>query len=526
VPNEFKVGTLRRLVIGACDQRPLDPVARAQHIAAALHLLPQCEVGLRIAPAGGVRGGGRGLAEYFRGKTQLCKGLLWVGAALRRNEQRAWIAWRQLQRLIEPLCREPAQQYRLDGTGFGQLPITRGLQQQGLGIVPIMVQDRLQFIHAQARGMPGCAALEPRCEQRMPVGGVRKMVMRGRISLTRRKLRPQAGLEVRKRIHILGLVRIDDLRLQIAARLSCHQQRHRQQQEHHRHSCHRLATRPWPYNIAADNTTAEGCTLTLDLIDIGANLTHESFAADRPSVMERAQAAGVRRQIVTGADLSSSQQAASLAAQYPQVLWSTAGVHPHLAAGFEPAQAADLRALLEQRCVVAVGECGLDYYRDLSPRDVQRSTFIAQLDLAVQLRKPVFLHQRDAHRDFVAILRQYASRLAGGVAHCFTGGPGELNDYLQLGLCIGVTGWLCDERRGGALREALPLIPADRVLLETDAPYLLPRDLVPRPATRRNEPAFLLHILRAAAALRGEAPQELAAASTENAERLFRLTCS
>lgn len=266
--------------------------------------------------------------------------------------------------------------------------------------------------------------------------------------------------------------------------------------------------------------------MSLDLIDIGANLTHESFAADLPYVMQRAVAAGVRRQIVTGADLGSSQQAARLAAQYPDVLWSTAGVHPHQAAGFEAAQGADLRALLEQRCVVAVGECGLDYYRDLSPRSVQRSTFIAQLDLSVELRKPVFLHQRDAHADFVAILRQYAPRLAGGVAHCFTGGPSELDDYLQLGLCVGVTGWLCDERRGGALREALPLIPAARVLLETDAPYLLPRDLVPRPATRRNEPAYLAHILKAAAALRGEAPEELARASTANAERLFRLTCS
>jgi TatD DNase family protein len=266
--------------------------------------------------------------------------------------------------------------------------------------------------------------------------------------------------------------------------------------------------------------------LTLDLIDIGANLTHESFAADLPYVMERATAAGVRRQIVTGADLSGSHQAARLAAQYPDVLWSTAGVHPHLAAGFAAVQAAELRALLGLRCVVAVGECGLDYYRDLSPREVQRTTFIAQLDLAVELQKPVFLHQRDAHADFVAILRHYASGLAGGVAHCFTGGPSELEDYLQLGLCIGVTGWLCDERRGAALREALPLIPTDRVLLETDAPYLLPRDLVPKPAARRNEPAYLAHIAKVAAALRGEAPEVLAAASTDNAERLFRLTCS
>ncbi len=263
--------------------------------------------------------------------------------------------------------------------------------------------------------------------------------------------------------------------------------------------------------------------MKLDLVDIGANLTHQSFAGDRPKVIERARAAGVRRQIVTGADLSSSLQAADLAAAEPGTLWSTAGVHPHHAAGFEPAQQARFRALLCRGEVVAVGECGLDYYRDLSPRAAQRAAFIAQLELAVGAARPVFLHQRDAHADFVSILRDYGPRLVGGVAHCFTGGPGELDDYLQLGLCVGVTGWLCDERRGAALRSAVPFIPADRILLETDAPYLLPRDLRPAPPARRNEPAFLPHIARAVAGVRGESLAELAAASTRNAERLFRL---
>jgi TatD DNase family protein len=266
--------------------------------------------------------------------------------------------------------------------------------------------------------------------------------------------------------------------------------------------------------------------LTPDLIDIGANLTHASFGADLPYVMERAMAAGVRRQMVTGADLASSHQAHALAAQHPGVLWSTAGVHPHLAEGFNVAQVPELSALLADACVVAVGECGLDYYRDLSPRTAQRSAFIAQLELAASIAKPVFLHQRDAHADFVAILRDFAPRLSGGVAHCFTGGPAQLEDYVQLGLCIGVTGWVCDERRGAALREAVPLIPADRLMLETDSPYLLPRDLVPKPATRRNEPAYLAHILSAVAALRGATPQALAALTSANAERVFGLTCS
>jgi len=159
--------------------------------------------------------------------------------------------------------------------------------------------------------------------------------------------------------------------------------------------------------------------LTLDLIDIGANLTHASFCADLPYVMQRAIGAGVRRQIITGADLSGSREALALAQRHPGMLWSTAGVHPHLAGGFEAPQTEDLAALLAERCIVAVGECGLDYYRDLSPRTVQRKAFVAQLELAVTVRKPVFLHQRDAHGDFVAILRDFAAATTRGAFDCF-----------------------------------------------------------------------------------------------------------
>jgi TatD DNase family protein len=263
--------------------------------------------------------------------------------------------------------------------------------------------------------------------------------------------------------------------------------------------------------------------LKLELIDIGANLTHASFDSDRAAVLERAAAAGVIRQIVTGADLASSRAAAAMAADAPAVLSATAGVHPHHASGFSADLLDEFRVLLAQQAVVAVGECGLDYHRDFSPRPAQQAAFRAQLELAVEVRKPVFLHQRDAHADFSAILRDYLPRLAGGVAHCFTGGPRELEEYLAMGLSVGVTGWLCDERRGADLRLAVPLIPADRILVETDAPYLLPRDLKPAPPSRRNEPAYLAHIAAAAAALRGESLAALAAHSTANARRLFRL---
>lgn len=261
----------------------------------------------------------------------------------------------------------------------------------------------------------------------------------------------------------------------------------------------------------------------LDLIDIGANLTHESFAADRDAVLARAAAAGVRRLIVTGTSVTASVAAAELSASRPGTLHATAGIHPHHASDLDSHSIDALRRLAAEPCVVAIGECGLDYFRDFSPRDRQREAFAAQLELAAETGLPVFLHQRDAHEDFVAILEAFRPRLSGGVAHCFTGGRDELAEYLALDLHIGVTGWVCDERRGGALRDALAAIPLERLLVETDAPYLLPRDLDPPPRNRRNEPCYLPLVLARVAAGAGQELAALAAATTANAERLFGL---
>lgn len=260
-----------------------------------------------------------------------------------------------------------------------------------------------------------------------------------------------------------------------------------------------------------------------DLIDIGANLTHDSFDADRDAVLDRAAAAGVARIVVTGTSVTSSVQAAALCEAHSGILTATAGVHPHHAAELDAHTTAALRRLLANPACVAVGECGLDYFRDYSPRDAQRRAFAAQLELASEVGKPVFLHQRDAHADFVAMLEPLRTALAGGVAHCFTGGPKELEAYLALDLYVGVTGWVCDERRGAELRAAVPFIPRERLLIETDAPYLLPRDLSPKPKTRRNEPQFLTHVLERVAALRNEPAADVARATTANAERLFGL---
>ncbi len=260
-----------------------------------------------------------------------------------------------------------------------------------------------------------------------------------------------------------------------------------------------------------------------DLIDIGANLTHDSFDRDRVNVIERARAAGVNRMIVTGASRSGSPQAAALAADYPGILWATAGIHPHHATEYDAEVEAMLRSLVSHTNVVAVGECGLDYFRNFSPADQQKMAFEAQLAIAVDSGKPVFLHQRDAHDDFVKILGDRIDDLAGGVAHCFTGGPREMAEYLEMGLYIGITGWVCDERRGHDLQAALPALPLDRLLLETDAPYLMPRDLPQKLPGRRNEPSVLPHVLQTVARLMRTDPAEVAAAATGNSERLFGL---
>jgi TatD DNase family protein len=262
--------------------------------------------------------------------------------------------------------------------------------------------------------------------------------------------------------------------------------------------------------------------LNVELVDIGANLTHESFAEDRAAVVARAAAAGVTRQVITGADVAGSIAAASLAAADPTRLWSTAGVHPHHAVTFDASSRDSLRELLQSPRVVAVGECGLDYYRNFSSPAAQRNAFIAQLELAASIGKPVFLHQRDAHADFVDIFRDFSGKLTG-VAHCFTGDRKQLEDYLAMGLHIGITGWVCDERRGIQLRHVVPEIPSERLMIETDAPYLLPRNLEPRPRSRRNEPSYLVQIARTIADLRGESLERLASSTTHNAIAFFGL---
>jgi TatD DNase family protein len=260
-----------------------------------------------------------------------------------------------------------------------------------------------------------------------------------------------------------------------------------------------------------------------DLIDIGANLGHESFEHDLDAVLDRAAANGVSQMVLTGASREGSPRALEIARQRPGRLFATAGVHPHHAAEYTAEADAELRELQRSAEVVAVGECGLDYHRDLSPRPAQRRAFSLQLQIAADTGKPLFLHQRDAHQDFLAVLREFEGQLGAIVVHCFTGERDALHAYLERGWHIGITGWLCDERRGAHLREMVVDIPADRLMIETDSPYLMPRTLRPKPSHRRNEPMFLGHICAELARDRDELPADTAARTTATARAFFGL---
>lgn len=262
------------------------------------------------------------------------------------------------------------------------------------------------------------------------------------------------------------------------------------------------------------------------LVDIGVNLTNKAFRNDLDEVIDRAVAAGVDRMVLTGTSEGASKDAAALAATRPGVLYSTAGVHPHDASSCTDSTIETLRELAGREPVVAIGECGLDYNRDFSPRDVQRRWFEAQVELAAELDMPLFLHERDAAADTRAILARHRDRFPRAVIHCYTGDGDTLASYLEMDLHIGITGWICDERRGTHLRDLVQTIPLERLMIETDAPYLVPRTLRPKPKKGRNEPAFLPHIAETIAECYGVSVAELAAATTATAEAFFALPAS
>ncbi len=264
----------------------------------------------------------------------------------------------------------------------------------------------------------------------------------------------------------------------------------------------------------------------MQLIDIGVNLTHPTFSSDPSAVVERAKAAGVMQMVLTGTSLADSEAALMLCRQLDESrlhLFSTAGVHPHDASQWTTDSLSQLRGLLGEPETRAVGECGLDFNRDFSPRPQQERALEEQLQLAVELQLPVFLHERDASERLVAILRPFRDQLSAAVVHCFTGEKPALYAYLDLDLHIGITGWICDERRGTHLHPLMKDIPEGRLMLESDAPYLLPRSLRPKPKSGQNQPAYLPEVLREVALHRGESEVQLAEHTTRCARAFFGL---
>ena len=255
-------------------------------------------------------------------------------------------------------------------------------------------------------------------------------------------------------------------------------------------------------------------------IDCGVNLPSAEAIGEFKAMLDEASHEGVERFVLIATNVDESHRAVEFAEQDDRCV-VTVGVHPHQAAQAPADFIVQLKALAQHPRVRAIGECGLDFNRNFSPPDVQRRVFAAQLELAVETQLPVYLHERDALHEQLEMLRPLMANLPGAFSHCFTGGCEALTAYQALGCYIGITGWVCDERRGQSLAEAVPSIDAQRLLLETDAPYLLPRTLKPRPKSRTNHAKHVAHIGAHVAKLRGQKAAELAASTSDNAARLF-----
>ncbi len=264
------------------------------------------------------------------------------------------------------------------------------------------------------------------------------------------------------------------------------------------------------------------------LIDIGLNLADKRFKGETHAVLERARESGVSACILTATSESICHEVIDMCERYaevfPNMLHCTAGVHPHDAKHWHKTSASVIKDLASHKAVVAIGETGLDFNRDFSPRPEQELAFEAQLELASELQLPVFLHEREAHKRQLEILHSYRDHLVDGVLHCFTGDKKALFNYLDLDLHIGITGWICDERRGQDLQQMVGNIPLNRLMLETDAPYLTPRTLRPKPKSSRNEPAYLPWVLDSVAEFRDESAELIAQTTTLTAQNFFRLT--
>lgn len=258
------------------------------------------------------------------------------------------------------------------------------------------------------------------------------------------------------------------------------------------------------------------------MIDIGVNLTNSRFDKDRAEVISRAKSKGVNKLVVTGTNITESKEALKLCLDYPDTLYCTSGVHPHDADNVEKNYLSEIKKLAQNDCVKAIGECGLDFNRNFSAPAQQQKIFSEQIALAIDLQMPLFLHQRDAFEPWLALLKPALGNIPL-IAHCFTGNVAEVRQCVRHDMYFGITGWLCDERRGADLIEAVKHIPVNRLLIETDAPYLTPRTIKPKPKSSRNEPSYLPYVLSKLAQTLAIPEKDLNSQIKLNTEQVFNL---
>ena len=256
-------------------------------------------------------------------------------------------------------------------------------------------------------------------------------------------------------------------------------------------------------------------------IDIACNFTHKSFKDNLEEVIANAEIEDVKKFVLLCASLNDLGPIKDIQSKSPEKYFISAGIHPHHANEIVELEYKDLLNKLRSINPNAIGETGLDYFRNISPPKIQRESFQMHIEIAKELKLPLYLHQRDGHNDFIKIIKKNLDNFPKFVVHCFTGSQKELDDYLDLGAYIGLTGWICDAKRNIDLRQSIKNIPIERMMLETDSPYLIPKNLLKKPKKNINEPKYLPHIANEICELIGIEIEELKRATHNNTVSFF-----
>jgi TatD DNase family protein len=258
-----------------------------------------------------------------------------------------------------------------------------------------------------------------------------------------------------------------------------------------------------------------------NLFDIACNFSSERFDKDLDEVIQRAKNNKVNKFLVVSASLNDTEKINGIYEDNKDSCFFTIGVHPHNAKEFTSSSSVKMKSLIDIYKPNSVGETGLDFFRNISSYEEQIFAFEEQIKIAIDKELPLFLHQREAHDDFIKILSKYRDSIPKAVVHCFTGTQKELDDYLDIGCYIGLTGWICDANRNIDLRNSLINIPLDKLMIETDCPYLIPKNLEEKPKNNRNEPAFLPHIAKEISTLINADINQLVKKTYENSINFF-----